>query len=142
MLGTDIRGKRSGTALESIESPPGTVWDLIKWESRRLNRRVEPAGGECPPPWPRKAHCSVESVLSVYRDFSNSGPLPMLMGPLLPHILYSTINLYSQFKDQLKPYFTLCSFLKTQIHIELSHPYLHLTRPFLQFICSLHLCSQ
>ena len=74
---------------------------------------------------------------SAYADGSFIAP-----HPLLPHILYSTINLYSQFKDQLKPYFTLCSFLKTQIHIELSHPDLHLTRPFLQFICSLHLCSQ
>lgn len=147
-----IRGKGSGTALESCQ---GTMRDLIKWKAEgRWDGRVGPAWVGHPPPWPRR-HTALQSWKCVLRSarlgfmglFSSAGPLPMLVCPLitrpLPIIFYSPFNPYPHFQDQLKPYFTLHSFLKTKFTMNRSTPDLHLARhcPFLWFICIPHLCS-
>lgn len=111
----DTGGNRSGMALESIESPPGTV-------RRKQGERVLFHG--------QARHAALQSQrLYVQRHTTRYlfQRWPMLGGsskdkvPSPPSFM-PPLKPYSHVKDQLKLYFTPCSFLKAKFHLELSHP--------------------
>lgn len=137
MLGEgSIRNKGSGMASGCIESPPRTVWALIKWKVGRdatggwcrlagyvlFHRQARHTAfqGQRSYAWRHATRCDFIEAFPALALCACSWVLNDKIPPPPPFI--SPLKPYSHFRDQLKLYFTPCSFLKTKFHIELSHP--------------------
>ena len=135
MLGEGgIRGKGSGMVLENIESPLGTVKELIKGKVgkdepggwRQLVGNVLFHQGTLLFRTESSTFCVMQPDVILQGHFQcwpfvHAGGSSHDKTPSSPSFI-PPLKAYSHFKDQLKLYFTPCSFQNTQIFIHLSYP--------------------